>query len=144
MKLFTIGFAGKSAEKFFELLGSAGVVRIIDTRRHNKSQLAGFTKGQDLKYFLQKIANIQYSHVIDYAPTAELLKEYRTKKINWDEYEKKYRDLILTKNLSNKIKWDEIDKACLLCSEEFPEKCHRRVLAEYFKTLRPDIEICHI
>ena len=42
VKLFTIGFTKKSAETFFSLLRESGVLRVLDIRLHNTSQLAGF------------------------------------------------------------------------------------------------------
>ncbi len=52
MKLFTIGFAKKSAEQFFTRLVQPGLLRLVDVRLNNVSQLAGFTKKNDLEYFL--------------------------------------------------------------------------------------------
>jgi uncharacterized protein (DUF488 family) len=75
--LFTIGFTQKSAQKFFDTLIKAGVKRIIDTRLNNVSQLAGFTKKSDLEYFLQKIGNIEYTHIIELAPTKNILDDYK-------------------------------------------------------------------
>lgn len=51
MKLFTIGFTKKPAEKFFSMLNDAGVKRVVDIRLNNTSQLAGFAKKEDLVYF---------------------------------------------------------------------------------------------
>ena len=42
--LFTVGFTGKSANEFFELLKQSGVRRVVDIRLNNVSQLAGFTR----------------------------------------------------------------------------------------------------
>ncbi len=65
VRLFTIGFAGKSAQMFFGKLQNAGVKRLIDVRLNNVSQLAGFTKKKDLEYFLRVIADIDYLHYED-------------------------------------------------------------------------------
>ena len=54
--LFTIGFTGKSAQQFFEMLMRAGVKKLVDTRLNNVSQLAGFTKRRDLEFFLRPSA----------------------------------------------------------------------------------------
>lgn len=86
IKLFTIGFTEKSAETFFTLLKKAGVKKIIDTRLNNVSQLSGFAKGADLKYFAKAIGDIGYEHNIDLAPTKELLGKYRDKKITWAQW----------------------------------------------------------
>lgn len=77
MKLFTIGFTGKNAEKFFSLLESSEANKLIDIRINRTSQLAGFAKEQDLEFFLPKIVGMQYQVWDDLAPTKELLASYR-------------------------------------------------------------------
>ena len=37
-----------------------------------------------------------------------------------------------------------LDRACLLCSEEEPHHCHRRLVAEYLKDKWSDVDIEHI
>ena len=73
IQLFTIGFTKKSAEVFFTSMRAAGVRTLIDVRLNNSSQLAGFTKKDDLKFFLKSIADIEYVHLPELAPTQELL-----------------------------------------------------------------------
>ena len=70
--LYTIGFTKKNAQKFFELLKNAGVRKLVDIRINNASQLAGFAKGTDLKFFMKAICNAEYEHITDLAPTKEL------------------------------------------------------------------------
>lgn len=144
IKLFTIGFTGKSAEKFFELLVDNNVEKIVDTRINNVSQLSGFAKGSDLKFFSKKIGNMQYEHKLDLAPTKELLSKYREKKLSWQSYEIEYLNLLDTRKIAQKVNIDDLHQNCLLCSEHTPEKCHRRLLAEYLKHVRNDIEIIHL
>ncbi len=144
IKLFTIGFTGKSAEKFFELLIENKVEKIVDTRINNVSQLSGFAKGSDLKFFSNKIGNMRYEHKLDLAPTKELLLKYREKKLSWQNYEIEYLNLLDTRKIAQKVNIDDLHQNCLLCSEHTPEKCHRRLLAEYLKHVRNDIEIIHL
>ena len=73
MKLYTIGFTKKSAETFFTCLQSAGVKRLVDVRLNNVSQLAGFTKKNDLRYFADAICQIEYVHLANLAPTKDML-----------------------------------------------------------------------
>jgi uncharacterized protein (DUF488 family) len=120
------------------------VNRIVDTRINNVSQLSGFAKGKDLEFFAQAIGNIDYSHRLDFAPTKVLLEKYRKKEISWDEYAKEYLSLIGSRRIEDSLRKEELDHACLLCSEDLPEKCHRRLLAEYIKDKLPDIEIIHL
>jgi uncharacterized protein (DUF488 family) len=144
IKLYTIGFTGKSAEKFFNLLTSSGVKKIVDTRINNVSQLAGFAKGSDLKFFAKEIGDISYEHNIDFAPTKELLTRYRNKKMTWQEYEIEYLNLLDMRKVASKTDIEKLHENCLLCSEHTPEKCHRRLLAEYLQHVKNDVEIIHL
>lgn len=131
--LFTIGFTQKTAEQFFETLIKSGVKRIIDTRLNNVSQLAGFAKQKDLKYFLSRINGIEYIHLLDLAPTKDILDSYKKKKISWEDYEEKFRSLIIKRKIEKKISLSLLDGGCLLCSEAKPHHCHRRLVAEYLQ-----------
>ena len=131
--LYTIGFTKKSAEHFFELLKMHNISIVIDVRINNSSQLAGFAKGSDLEYFLKQIGNIKYCHVEDFAPTKELLSNYRAGKVNWSEYVHIYTMLLDKRQINQRYKVTDFDNCCFLCSEDTPEQCHRRLLAEYLK-----------
>jgi uncharacterized protein (DUF488 family) len=144
IKLFTIGFTQKSAEEFFTLLINAGVKRVIDVRLHNTSQMAGFTKMNDLRYFLKALGNIDYAHMIDLAPEDKLLQDWRDHQINWDEYKKRYLELLKIREIDKKITRYLLDQACLLCSELEPKHCHRSLAAEYFKEKLGDMNIIDI
>ena len=142
--LFTIGFTKKPAETFFKLLKDSDVKQIVDTRINNVSQLSGFAKGSDLQFFAREIGNISYNHNIDFAPTKELLSLYRTKKLTWNDYETEYLNLLDIRKIAQKINVENLHQHCLLCSEHKPDKCHRRLLAEYLKQVRNDIQITHL
>ena len=145
VNLFTIGFTQKKAEQFFETLLKAGVKRVIDTRLNNASQLAGFTKKQDLEYLLRKIGGIEYIHVLDLAPTKDILDEYKKKQINWATYEERFNQLITQREIEKKVSSDLLDEGCLLCSEAKPHNCHRRLVAEYLQgKLNTTINIHHL
>ena len=145
MKLFTIGFTKKSAETFFTRLQKAGVRRLVDVRLNNVSQLAGFTKKEDLKYFSKAICGIDYVHLPELAPTAEILDPYKKQKNgDWALYERQFLDLMRSRRIEESVPREILDGACLLCSEGKPDHCHRRLVAEYLKEKWPDIEIEHI
>lgn len=142
--LYTIGFTKKSAEQFFGLLLRHKVKRIVDVRINNSSQLAGFAKGVDLKYFARAIGDMDYIYIEDFAPTKELLSDYQNKKIDWEEYPKKYLNLLKERNIVEKYDVRDFDNSCFLCSEDTPEYCHRRLLAEFFKSKNKNVEIVHL
>jgi uncharacterized protein (DUF488 family) len=145
IRIFTIGFAGKTAQTFFETLQNAGVKRVIDVRLNNVSQLAGFTKKKDLEYFLRVIANIDYLHYEDLAPTADILDRFKKKgEMDWTEYERLFNSLLEERRPEERHKPAEFDEACLLCSEPTADNCHRRLVAERLHRKWEDVLITHL
>jgi uncharacterized protein (DUF488 family) len=142
--LFTIGFTNKNAETFFELLRNSNAQRIIDVRLNNISQLAGFTKKDDLKYFLMKILNWDYIYKPEYAPTKEILSDYKKNIISWSIYEDEYIKILNSRNILANLKSEDIINSVLLCSEHNPQYCHRRLLAEFIQKKWKDISIIHL
>lgn len=144
MKIFTIGFTKKSAEHFFTALQNAGVKRIVDVRLNNVTQLAGFAKKTDLRYFARAICGIDYVHEPLLAPTKEMLDPYKKRKTSWPEYEQQFLSLMNDRRIEDKLARETLDGGCLLCSEDKPHHCHRRLVAEYLKEKWGDVEIHHL
>lgn len=146
MILYTIGFTQKSAEHFFDLIKSNDIEILLDIRLNNRSQLAGFTKGDDLRYFLNEICNCKYQHCVEYAPTKDILDRYKKKEISWEEYVKRYIPLMHERKAVQRFtkNYSQYEHVCLLCSEPTPEQCHRRLLAEMISQEKHDVVIRHI
>lgn len=144
MRVFTIGFTRKSAQKFFELLRSSGASRVVDVRLNNVSQLAGFAKRDDLQFFLKRICKIDYIHLPELAPTKDMLDDYRKKHKDWNRYETEFMELMKSRRIEEIIPKESIENGCLLCSEEKPHHCHRRLVAEYLKDRWGDLEVQHL
>jgi uncharacterized protein (DUF488 family) len=145
MTIFTIGFTKKSAEAFFTRIRNAGVKRLVDVRLNNVSQLAGFTKKDDLRYFTKELCHIDYVHVPELAPTANILDPYRNqKKTGWSLFERRFQELLRERRVEETVSRKLLNGACLLCSEEKPDHCHRRLVAEYFKEKWGAVEIEHL
>lgn len=145
MQIYTMGFTQKNAQEFFEKIEKAGIEILIDVRLNNHSQLAGFTKEKDLSYFLKRICNCEYKHMLSFAPTKEILDNYKKGTITWDEYEKQFIPLIERREIEKLYikNFSKFSKILLLCSEPTPEFCHRRLVAEYLADKTGD-EIIHI
>lgn len=150
MKIFTIGFTKTSAKSFFDSLKEAGVKRVLDVRLNNKSQLAGFAKQDDLKFFAKELSGADYEHLEKLAPKSDMLKAYREKakkkkeqKKAWDAYEKKFLELMAEREIE-KMGRDQFDGGCLLCSEDEPHYCHRKLVAQYLREKWDDVEIHHL
>ncbi len=144
MRLYTIGFTKKSAEDFFDLLSASGAKRLVDIRLKNVSQIAGFAKRDDLEYFVGRLCGMEYVHMPELAPDAELLDDYRKKRIDWPAYEPRFRALMDERRIGEPRLREVLDGGCLLCSEPSPERCHRRLVAEYLSHKWGDVEIVHL
>jgi len=144
MKVYTIGFTKKSAEQFFEKLRGAGVKRIVDVRLNNVSQLAGFAKRDDLRFFARELCGADYVHLPELAPTKDILDAYKKSKGSWEEYEKRFLGLMEKRRIEETVPKDIIDQGCLLCSEDKPHHCHRRLVVQYLADRWPDIKCTHL
>ena len=144
IKIFTIGFTKKTAEEFFSSLMRSRIKRVIDIRLNNTSQLAGFAKQDDLRFFLRAIGGIDYVHCLDLAPTKEILDAFKKNKGDWSLYEKDFLTLLSGRKVEEKITPALVHDACLLCSEGKPSHCHRRLVAEYLSEKWRNVEIVHL
>ena len=144
MRLHTIGFTKKPASRFFELLEKSGVRRVVDVRLSNVSQLAGFAKKNDLAFFLREICGIDYVHMPSLAPTKSIRDDFKKKGGDWRIYEEHFMALMRERRIENEIPKQLIDGGCLLCSEDQPHHCHRRLVAEYLREHWGDIEVVHL
>lgn len=145
MEIYTIGFTQSTAEHFFGRLKTAGVRRLLDVRLNTKSQLAGFAKGVDLAYFLSEICATRYEHEALLAPTAEMLKAYRDKEIDWDTYSTGFLALIGEREVESVLDMDSFEQpTALLCSEATADKCHRRLVAEYLADHWKGVTVTHL
>ncbi len=145
MILYTIGFTRKSAEQFFGLLKDNQVARVVDIRLHPGGQLSGFAKQDDLSWFLHEIAGIEYTYQPLLAPTVEIMRGFQTRK-NWDTHAAEFVTLLDERNIPAALDRNLFDPgpACLLCSEDKPDHCHRRLVAERIAQKWGDVDIRHL
>jgi uncharacterized protein (DUF488 family) len=145
MPIFTIGTTRKSLRRFIELLRAARVDAVIDTRRSNTSQLAGFSKKEDLEYLLAEGFRIGYEHRPELAPSEPLLAAFR-KDRNWDRYSMGFLDEMEAGSMREILRGliDRYERPCLLCACDSEKTCHRRLLAEALADERPGLEVQHL
>ena len=145
MEIYTIGFTQKSAEQFFGILNDNEIQRLLDVRISNNSQLAGFTKQTDLPFFLRELCGAEYVHEPRLAPTQELLKDYRDKRVTWAGYEVIFNNLLAEREIEQLLSPAFFDtRTVLLCSEATADQCHRRLVAEYLRDRWDDVCIVHL
>jgi uncharacterized protein (DUF488 family) len=145
VKIYTIGFTKKSAERFFGLLKENRIGRLIDIRLRPGGQLAGFAKRDDLAFFLRELIGCEYHHFDFLAPSEDILKTYRQDK-DWDRYEWRFEALMDERDVLGRLDpaFFAEEACCLLCSEDQPDQCHRRLVAERLARSWPDVEVVHL
>jgi uncharacterized protein (DUF488 family) len=131
MNIYTIGFTKKNAETFFKFIKSSAIKTVVDVRLNNVSQLAGFAKKDDLKFFLRELCSTEYIHAPELTPTKEILNPYKDGKMTWQAYEDKFLNLMAQRNIEKSVRPELLDNGCLLCSEHEPHMCHRRLVVDY-------------
>jgi uncharacterized protein (DUF488 family) len=145
MEISTIGFTRKSARDFFERLRQAGIRRLVDVRISNSSQLAGFSKRDDLEYFLRELCDAGYVHEPLLAPSQGLFDEFKKGGLPWQVYEARFLALLVERGVEQRIprNWFATPTV-LLCSEPTPERCHRRLVVEYLRSRWGDVTVRHL
>lgn len=143
IQVFTIGFTKTTAEHFFGRLKASQSRKLVDVRLNNVSQLAGFAKRDDLKFFSRSLCNMDYAHVPKLAPTKSMLDAYKKKDVSWSIYENQFLDLMAKREIE-KLRPADLDGCCLLCSEDTPHFCHRRLVAEYLDSKWGGVEVIHL
>jgi uncharacterized protein (DUF488 family) len=145
MEIYTIGFTKKTAAQFFGALREASIEQLLDVRLNNVSQLAGFTKRDDLDFFLREICHVIYCHEPLLAPTRPLLDSYKNKHISWREYEDRFLQLMADRRIEEQLDPSIFGlRSVLLCSEPTPERCHRRLVVEYLNKMWGDVSAVHL
>lgn len=145
MNIYTIGFTQKKAEQFFKLIKSGSIETLLDVRLNNVSQLSGFAKRDDLRFFLRELCDAEYIHVPDWAPTKEILNAYKKKEISWESYEDKFLNLMSKRHIEKDVNPEILENSCLLCSEHKPHHCHRRLVVEYLnENTGLDLKVKHL
>ena len=145
MNIYTIGFTKKNAETFFNLLKTAKVTALIDVRLNNVSQLAGFAKKDDLKFFLHELCGAKYIHEPKLSPTKGMLNAYKKGEIPWEKYEVEFKNILSQRHAEQIFEYSQLINSCLLCSEHEPQFCHRRLVAEYLKeNISNELTIKHL
>jgi uncharacterized protein (DUF488 family) len=145
MEVYTAGFTQKTAEQFFESLRRVGIQRLLDVRLNNVSQLAGFSKRDDLAYFMRELCHAEYVHEPLLAPTQEMLDEYKKRKGSWSDYERRFLGLMRDRRIEERISRSLFDvPTVLLCSEATAEHCHRRLVLEYLQAKWGGLSVIHL
>jgi uncharacterized protein (DUF488 family) len=143
--VYSIGYTQKSLERFIRLIQGVGVDAVVDVRLRNTSQLAGFSKRNDLSFLLREGFGIEYEHHPELAPTDAILDGYKAGG-GWPAYEAAFLRLMAEHDAAavGAEILGRYQRPCLLCAEPAADRCHRRLVAEWWARELPDVEIAHL
>ncbi len=145
MDVYTIGFTKRTAADFFGTLKRAGIRRLLDVRLNNTSQLAGFAKQEDLRFFLRELCGADYLHEPLLAPTQEILDAYKKGKGRWEDYERRFLALMAERRVESRLDRSLFEvPTVLLCSERIATHCHRRLVLEYLRAKWDGVDVIHL
>jgi uncharacterized protein (DUF488 family) len=146
MILYDIRYAQKPAKRFFEEIKEHKMEIVIDIRLGNTSQLAGFTKKDDLAYFLEEICGCDYEHRPDLAPTKEMIDGYKSKSVTREEFECRYCEIVRDRGAVSGFadKYGEYGRVGLLCSGAGINSCHQKLLSDMLAEQIPSLTVVNV
>ncbi|AEB07342.1 hypothetical protein Corgl_1241 [Coriobacterium glomerans PW2] len=130
MRIHTIRPYGITAQQFFDTLAEEHADLLLDVRLKNTNQLAGFTKKNDLAYFVPKLLDADYEHDTLFAPTPELFGAYIHKTMSWESFSEAYRDEMIARDAVVRFfdRYGGYEVVCLLGAASRERRSHVEVL----------------
>ncbi|MBF0119670.1 MAG: DUF488 domain-containing protein [Desulfobacterales bacterium] len=130
MKLYTIGYGGRSKEELIYLLNEHEIKRIVDVRlRPDKSSMGIWVKAKTSDKGIEKLFHDYNISYISLPELGNIFYEYE----DWD---KRYK-LLLEKSgdlLFERLK-NIKEPYCLMCAEKQASGCHRKIIAEHLSQI---------
>lgn len=136
MKVYTIGYEGRTMEEVVAILQEKGVKTVVDVRRYALGKWGAGAWSAALGK-----ARIGYFRWIGAAPSRRMLSAYR-KDGDWDAYRQAYLQMLKGQKAHGTLFYAaerphsmfgllNRGPVCLLCFERDATRCHRSLLAEF-------------
>ena len=132
MDIHTISAYETTASKLFGCLEEWKIDLALDVRLKNTNQLAGFTKRDDLAYFVKRLTGAEYKHDLLFAPAPTLFERYIHGNIDWDAYASAYRDDLRERNAIEQFfdRYGDKRSVALVGTATRARRSHAEVLKE--------------
>lgn len=135
MKVFTIGYGGRTPDDLLKRLGDAGVRTVVDVRlRPDRASMGVFVKAKSPDKGIERLLA---SAGIAYRSLPELGNVFR----ECDDWRERYAELI---NCAGHLLVNRLDgltaPLCLLCAERRVADCHRLQIAEFLAARGDEVE----
>ncbi|MBT7902761.1 DUF488 domain-containing protein [Candidatus Woesearchaeota archaeon] len=85
------------------------------------------------------------SHLTAFAPPLKLVGAYYKQRVDWTEFEMQYLEYLRTPKMREQVRSLAAESLettiTIMCIEETPDKCHRRLLAEECLTYQSGLQV---
>ena len=137
MKVYTIGYGGRSPDEFLRLLKDNGIAAIVDVRlRPDRSSMGAYAKAKDRGKGIERLlgqAGIQY---LSFVELGNLFLDFDDWQVRYQRLMERAGDLLTERLLQVPQPF------CLMCAEKAADRCHRAIIAGYLG--RQGFEVEHI
>ena len=148
MKIYTMGFKGKSQEEFIKTINEEKIEFVVDIRERKRFPILGFSNEDEMKKYLKEKCNCDYLYNSMLAPMCGYYEAYTERAISWDEYVAKYKETLSERGIAGRFLIDcmEYERIMIICLGKTPGRCSRKLLAEWLKEniWGIEIEIVHL
>jgi uncharacterized protein (DUF488 family) len=143
-KFYTMGYGGKMPQDFIKILQHYGIGTLIDIRlRPDKATLGVYKKAKTADKGIQKtlkVLNIQYFSLLE---LGNLFMEDKNWLRKYSKLLKNSGDLLLRRFFQSILPQLQ-QPFCLFCAENDYLNCHRKLLADFIISKRPEYQVEHI
>ena len=143
--LFTIGYEGRSIEKYLNILINKNIKVLFDVRKNPISRKYGFSK-KTLQNACEAVG-IKYKHIPELGIISDKRKSLKTQKDYDDLFLEYEHTTILKEKKSIKFIYDimnNYNRVALTCFEALPIHCHRTRVANAVHNLNENIPLKHL
>jgi uncharacterized protein (DUF488 family) len=138
MKLYTVGYGGRSAEELVALLAENGVRAVVDVRlRPDRASMGVWTKAKTPDKGIEKVLS---AAGVEYRSLVELGNVF----LGFEDWPQRYQMLLDQAGELLVSRLEGVPEPfCLLCAEKRVAECHRRQIADYLARTR-GAEVVHL
>jgi len=145
VNLFTIGYEGRSLERYLNLLIQNNISVLCDVRKNPLSRKYGFSK-KTLQNACEAV-NIKYIHLPELGIISEKRKSLHSQK-DYDDLFLEYERKIIP-NQKKEVKFifsliKNYGRVAITCYEALPTLCHRSRVANAVRKLEVSIPLTHL
>jgi uncharacterized protein (DUF488 family) len=135
MRLYTVGYGGRSPDEFIRLLKDNGIAAVVDVRlRPDRSSMGAYVKAKDPDKGIEGLLRRAGIPYFSFVELGNLFLDFDDWQVRYPRLMEKAGDLLTERLLQAPQPF------CLMCAEKSADRCHRAIIAEYLTSRGYDVE----